>query len=385
MPSTSSETVRRRAIELVLQNEQRSPIGVGLTMVLFGIGVNEWVPLHSYLPFALIVIVLNLASAVSAALILKAMAKQRNVETLSRFQIGCSAFGGCAWGLGPLLMHMPNDPTPHAIIVIFQGALLTITTTSMGADRRRYLAFSVPMVVFGVMTNLVELERLQLTVALGMTVFGGLLYNLNKEVHKTFLNNVNLTIRNERLVVELSEANASLAHDNNELQVLALTDPLTGVANRNGWDQALAASIGDGRTETNNAVLLADVDNFKRVNDTFGHEAGDVVLASIAQRLQSAVKDSDTVARLGGDEFAILLLNIDSDVDLSAIRDRVSERLSHDFAYGGTVQTVTISLGVARHRPGQKASEVLREADAHLYQQKRERQTAESEFTPIEG
>lgn len=378
MPATASETVRQRATELVLQNEQRSPIGVALTMLLFGIGVNQWVPMASYLPFALLIVSLNTASAVSAALILKSMVHHRERRFLTRFQIASSALGGCAWGLGPLLLHMPDDPTPHAIIVIFQGALLTITTTSMGADRRRYLAFSAPMVVFGVVTNLVEHQRLQLTVALGMTVFGILLYNLNKEVHKTFLNNVTLTIRNERLVEELSEANAALEIDNDKLQLMALTDQLTGVANRNGWDLALRASMQEPST-TDLAVVIADVDNFKQVNDTLGHEAGDLVLESIARRLSSAVKATDTVARLGGDEFGILLHHVASDADLDKIRDRIIASLSHDFTYDGFVQTVTMSLGAARYRTGLSISDLLREADRDLYAMKRQRQVVEVE------
>jgi diguanylate cyclase (GGDEF)-like protein len=368
----------RRAREIVLGHEQRSPSGVVLTLIVLAIGITQWVSFPRYAVFAGLVLALNLGSSYCARRGLSLLRRNssdsdRESQRWSDIQLVLSGLGGCCWGLGSILMGFPADPAPSAVLVIFQGSLMTITTITMGSDRRRYLVFGVPMAASAVVANLVAGQRLNLAIAFGTAVFSLFLQGLQRELNKTYFDNFDLTIRNESLVSELSAANARLVHDNSELQHQVITDPLTRVSNRNGWERALREGIGDGSGPTGAAILIVDVDDFKYVNDTFGHDVGDRVLVSLAQRLRSSVKESDTVARLGGDEFAVLLSNIVTDDDLDSIRKRVSSHLAHTFRHEGSSTTVTISLGAARHYAGDTATDVLVRADECLYDEKRRR------------
>jgi diguanylate cyclase (GGDEF)-like protein len=155
-----------------------------------------------------------------------------------------------------------------------------------------------------------------------------------------------------------------------ELQRIATTDGLTGLANRARLNDAIDARIGDA-TERGGRVglLLMDLDRFKEINDTLGHQAGDAVLRELGPRLVEAVGLDAVVARLGGDEFGILLENgTDSDVALEAVADRISEALAKPFALDELSLNVAASIGAARFPDdGGDANELLRCADVAMY------------------
>ncbi len=369
----SDQVARRRAVELVLKNEARSPIGVMLTLGMLGFGISVYVPLSRFLLFAGLVCGLNLFSAMCAGEWLRTHETEERLARLwSGAQQTASALGGCLWGLAPFVIGVTSQAaTAMAILVIFQAALLTISVLSMGTDRQRFELFAGSLVLSAAGTNVILGGRLLLIAAFGMVTFGLFMLGLQREVGRTFTDNIELTLRNETLVADLSAANAALSRDNRQLQHLAVTDPLTGVANRNGWEIAVGAAIGDGSADSKTAMIIGDLDDFKSVNDSLGHEAGDRALELVARRLKACVKDTDTVARLGGDEFGVLLLGVRSDQDLAVITERLEERLSQDFVYDDKATRITISLGSARHRAGCDPSAVLREADQNLYKRKR--------------
>jgi diguanylate cyclase (GGDEF)-like protein len=146
-------------------------------------------------------------------------------------------------------------------------------------------------------------------------------------------------------------------------------DPLTKVANRRGFERSLrielARTARHGRTCS---LVLADLDDFKRVNDAYGHEAGDAVLVAFASRLRESVRASDLVARLGGEEFAVVLGEIDLDGAL-VLAERIRRRLTDEpIGRAGTVTLrVTASFGVAEASTATDWSALLRRADAALY------------------
>jgi len=153
-----------------------------------------------------------------------------------------------------------------------------------------------------------------------------------------------------------------------ELRHQALHDPLTGLANRTLFndrvEHALARHL---RTGDDLAVLLIDLDNFKSVNDVFGHGTGDKLLFEVADRLSRAVRGGDTVARLGGDEFAILLDAPLASGEPQAIAERVHEAISVSVDLGTRVQAARASIGIAAARESTTAEELLRDADLAMY------------------
>ncbi len=150
------------------------------------------------------------------------------------------------------------------------------------------------------------------------------------------------------------------------------TDYLTGTLNRRGlkeaFDRELAISE---REKTPTSVALLDIDNFKDLNDNFGHQMGDDVLAQLARLIKETVRPGDSVARYGGEEFLILLPNADID-QATAVLTRLQRALTkHFFLHDNCKVLITFSTGVTRHLPGETQEAVIARADAALYQAKR--------------
>ncbi len=151
-----------------------------------------------------------------------------------------------------------------------------------------------------------------------------------------------------------------------------LHDPLTGLANRTllsiKLDQALARLR---RNPGALAVLFLDLDHFKQVNDTLGHNAGDDLLVEVAARLSSVTRDTDTIARIGGDEFVVLCEEVEDLHNATEIAQRLLESIAAPFIVDGNPARVTLSLGIALSADGTETAEtLLQDADLALYRAK---------------
>ena len=151
----------------------------------------------------------------------------------------------------------------------------------------------------------------------------------------------------------------------------ALHDPLTGLANRDLlMDQLSHALARASRSGTGVAVLFCDLDRFKEVNDTYGHEAGDVLLTTVASRLRDAVRPGDTVARLGGDEFVVVTEGLHDTSVVIGLAKRLRAELLLPIDIGPARVVVGASIGMAVAGAEDDARSVLREADAAMYRAK---------------
>ncbi len=153
-----------------------------------------------------------------------------------------------------------------------------------------------------------------------------------------------------------------------QLRQLAFHDPLTLLANRSllrdRVEHALALAQ---RTGLEIAVMFLDLDNFKNVNDTLGHEAGDRLLQTAAQRLVTRTRGTDTVARLGGDEFAILLEGFGTRSDVGRIAAALVASFDEPMVLDGIEAQTAVSIGVAFSQPGDDTEQLLRKADIAMY------------------
>ena len=160
----------------------------------------------------------------------------------------------------------------------------------------------------------------------------------------------------------------------------ALRDPLTGLANRELFSDRLASALRlQERQQLPVTVIVLDLDNFKPVNDLFGHHIGDALLVDVSERLRTCVRDDDDVARLGGDEFAIL---IDGGLDRAeAVAHQVAAAFGEPFEVDGHVLESRPSVGLAVGSPDEPttAEELLKRADLAMYAAKR-RQAHAREF-----
>jgi diguanylate cyclase (GGDEF)-like protein len=174
----------------------------------------------------------------------------------------------------------------------------------------------------------------------------------------------------ERLAAELTDLRAHAAY----LESLAQEDPLTGLLNRRGLFRELARAIAyRARYGTPVALLVADLDTFKEINDRHGHEAGDETLVHLAKLLRNNVRASDTVGRLGGDEFAVLLWHMGEEA-----AGRKARALEAMIAASPVRPGLPLgaSIGAAPLEPVDTVEEALARADRAMYRRKAERRRA---------
>jgi diguanylate cyclase (GGDEF)-like protein len=154
---------------------------------------------------------------------------------------------------------------------------------------------------------------------------------------------------------------------------LALHDALTGLPNRRLLIDRLSLSIAHARrNKTAMAVMYLDLDGFKQVNDSFGHDAGDMLLRAVATRLASAVRQEDTVARLGGDEFVIALWELDHPGSVINLVSKVIQAVSQPYCIEDRAVRITVSVGIGIYPDhGKDIETLLKSADKALYQAKR--------------
>ncbi len=151
----------------------------------------------------------------------------------------------------------------------------------------------------------------------------------------------------------------------------ALHDPLTGLPNRNLFLDRLEHALSvAARRRTSIAVLFLDLDQFKIVNDSLGHAAGDELLAAVAPRIEQALRPGDTVARFGGDEFAVLAEDVGNERGATRIAERIAEVLSRPFILREREHFVSASVGIAIGAGDEAPEAVIRDADSALYRAK---------------
>ena len=175
-----------------------------------------------------------------------------------------------------------------------------------------------------------------------------------------------------------------------EIERLALYDYLTELPNRRLFgDRLRTAVMAAKRSSQFGALIYIDLDNFKQLNDTHGHNAGDDFLKMVAQRLQRNLREEDTVARLGGDEFVVLLQNVSDSIDTAttataAIAEKIQSALSEPFLLpNGIEHIVTSSLGITLFpKDAENADDLLREADIAMYRVKESQRNAMRFYEP---
>ena len=178
------------------------------------------------------------------------------------------------------------------------------------------------------------------------------------------------TIRNYvRVFTDIS----LLKETQKKLEQLASVDTLTGLPNRRlVQDRLERAVLRAKRQQGRLAVMFMDLDGFKGVNDTYGHDVGDLLLREVARRLCTCVRASDTIGRFGGDEFAIVLEDADLPEDAVRIGERIVAAFAAPFILNGHSVRSTASIGVALYpQNGADAMTLLKNADVAMYQAKR--------------
>jgi len=153
-----------------------------------------------------------------------------------------------------------------------------------------------------------------------------------------------------------------------QLRHQALFDPLTGLANRAFFHEQMEQAISIRKEgEQRTALVFVDLDEFKQINDQYGHTVGDEVLATLGTRLKNVIRAGDSVARLGGDEFAVLLTSVSEPAEAAIVAERLLEQITKPIDVAGRHLALTASIGIAL---GSCGAELLKQADAAMYRAK---------------
>ena len=193
-----------------------------------------------------------------------------------------------------------------------------------------------------------------------------------------------LITQKKQLERQVADRTIELSESHRQLEQIAYCDTLTSLPNRRRFTEELQIRLNQARRQGRSlALLLTDLDRFKQINDTFGHDAGDSVLIEAAVRLRGAVRESDCVARLGGDEFAILLVPAHDRQDVEAVCRRIQESFGAEIAYQGSSLKLGCSVGIAVFPEDGDTQETLyRSADLALYEAKRSGRNLFSWYQP---
>ncbi len=193
-----------------------------------------------------------------------------------------------------------------------------------------------------------------------------------------FADNARLLAMLDTKVAELNRSLAERERLASELEHLAFHDALTGLANRALFQRHLDEHGHD------RAVLLIDLDGFKPINDTYGHAAGDAVLAAVGVRLRASATPGDLVARLGGDEFAVLSAGPLTVVQARARAAELAAQIRLPMVVLGQEVSVGASIGVATARDGLSGAALLHEADVAMYDEKARNRSADPGRTALD-
>lgn len=177
---------------------------------------------------------------------------------------------------------------------------------------------------------------------------------------------------NSKLFDKAVQHSLDKQQSNLELSRLATHDQLTGLANRYLLSEHLQQAVKlSKRTEAEFAIFFLDIDQFKLINESLGHETGDLLLIEVSKRLKSCIRETDIIARQGNDEFAILLLNSGESRDMALVAEKIQNNMESVFKINGNELFITIGIGIANYPEcGDNPETLLKNADIALYKAK---------------
>jgi len=286
---------------------------------------------------------------------------------------GMALVSGLLWSIVPLgLPAFSHAENVNDVVFIMAG-----TTTGAIIQSLAYspmaIAFGAPLMGATILRMLISGSQVDYIVAVDVAFLTVMLFRAARLGERNF-------IASQTTAFEATDLAASLAQANQALESLVRTDSLTGLANRSHFRIVAAAACGSGRGV---AFLLFDVDNFKTINDTRGHDAGDRVLIAVARLLRSACHGDDLPVRLGGDEFVVVLQGDNVAERSVALGERLMAALSQPLVIAGQALPVSCSIGIAADPDGSIGLEELSaRADAALYRAKEDGRACMRVFDP---
>ena len=343
-------------------------IGTGI-MAYPHMGFAPWQDFRPWLVAMLMIFFARILFARHALVVLDGRKQVRRLVNIEAFLCSVTGFG---WGCSVYVFDAMKMDQPFYLRLMILAAAMSFVVSSMSVFVRVFLAYVVPIgctvIAFILSHSYVEPKTPLVVCAVfyvAMLVTVAILNN--RSIRKATADRLAVV----RLTEELGVALGTELRANQALSRSAITDELTGVINRRGILSNLKTEIARcQRFGRPLAVLMIDIDHFKRINDTYGHAGGDLALVAVVESIQTALRDGDVLGRLGGEEFLVVLPDLAGSGAVAAA-ERLRERVEGNqvLLADGLVQ-ITISIGIASHRVGDDGTQLLARADNALFSAK---------------
>jgi diguanylate cyclase (GGDEF)-like protein len=263
-----------------------------------------------------------------------------------------NSFAGVGWGLlGFFSQVYSTDVATRQAALLILVAVVSIGIAANSASPVLYAGFAAPVFLFMILGLILNATTIFPIIALVFFAFA--VSETFRLCHHTTRRAMEQRVRADHLAAKLAEALRTTEHE-------SLHDPLTGAGNRR-----LLSRKAPEISEKQCSVICLDLDHFKKVNDTFGHAAGDQLLVVTTDRIRSVIRPTDDVVRLGGDEFLVVLHTTPRRAQ--EVADRLLHVLREPFRVNGRTVRVGASIGVASSAAGEELSKVHERADSALY------------------
>jgi diguanylate cyclase (GGDEF)-like protein len=294
------------------------------------------------------------------------------------------------WGAAGVLLYPETQLANQVILAFALGGMMLGAGSILAARPEAFVAFLIPTGLPVSIRFLLQGDDLHLAMALLATIFTVATLMTTWRIYLTLGSSLNLQFENEDLLVDLQNAKNHAERLNEELEIrvqartaelqhalaeneyLASHDALTGIPNRRLLEDRLEQALTRADRERHKvAILELDLDNFKQVNDTYGHRVGDLVLKSVVARVKARLRASDTLARTGGDEFTVVA-DVADTRGAQILVSALELAFALPFELEGELVTIGASIGVAVYRDdGRSADELRAAADKDMYLAKR--------------
>ena len=299
----------------------------------------------------------------------EAMLTLDNCVELVRTRIMVGAVIASLYGIATFML--PGDLTPQhdTFLFIIMTTIVTVAALGYSTTPRYFLILDIvcliPMTLHFAYISATYRDTYYLALLIVSLTWQGVVIKKGLHASATAIAGI---ASNERLQDEIAEHTKTKA----QIQHIAMHDPLTGLANRRHFEETSERMLKAAeRRAIALGIVMIDLDDFKPINDNYGHAVGDAVLQAIARRLQDNLRASDFVARIGGDEFTLIIENLETPGALSEVVQKFSLSLNSPLTVGETSLNVGASLGHAAYpQDGSTLDELMRIADQRMYAQK---------------
>ena len=292
-----------------------------------------------------------------------------NSYSWEKIYIAGTFSAGFLWGVGSYFIFPDNNPLLAAVIVLTVGGLVAAASVSYAPSKYIGFAFSFPSLLPISFYFFSEAGNEHFYMGVLVLIYLLVTFTANKVMHQSNIKSIMLAFKNDVLIDDLRKKMQKIESMTGDMSYQASHDMLTGLINRREFEARLEKAIADVRHNKRNHVLCyMDLDEFKVVNDTCGHVAGDALLQNLAKHLEDEIRNTDTIARLGGDEFGLLLplCNIDKARKIANnLRKTIKD---FQFVWDKRVFDVGVSIGLVEINENMRTlNDILKAADSACY------------------